>query len=89
MGHRRFSELVGGLRIRDERLMVDLEQGQKLEATGYTYYRRGDPSEPPRVCRFVWIGFQTYCAKGCPHSPACPDASELFIRPEEAPEATP
>lgn len=89
IGHRRFSEMVGGLRIHDERLMVDLGQGKKLEPTGYACYRRGDPGEPPRICRNPWIGFQYYCANGCPLSPPCPDASELVIEPDEAPEEAP
>ena len=89
IGHRRFSEMVGGFRIHNESLMVDLGPGQDLEPTGYAFYRRGDPGEPPRVCRCPWIGFQYYCKNGCPLSPPCPDASELFIRPEEAPEEAP
>jgi len=89
IGHRRFSEMVGGLRIHDERLMVDLGQGQKLEPTGYACYRRGDPSEPPRICRFPWVFSQSQCAHGCPLSPPCPDASELVIKPDEAPEEAP
>jgi uncharacterized protein DUF6745 len=89
IGHRRFSELVGGLRIHDERLMVDLGQGQQLEPTGYACYRRGDPGEPPRVCRIPWVLSQSQCANGCPHVPSCPDASELSIRPDEAPEQAP
>jgi hypothetical protein len=89
IGHRRFSEMVGGLRIHDERLMVDLGQDQDLEPTGYTFYRRGDPGGPPRVCQFPWIGFQHYCANSCTLSLPCPDASELFIRPEQTSEEAP
>jgi len=89
IGHRRFSEMVGGLRIHDERLMADLEQGQKLKPTGYAFYRRGDLGEPPRVCRIPWVFSQSHCANGCPYFPACPDASELFIKPDEAVEEAP
>lgn len=89
IGHRRFSELVGGLRIHNERLMVDLGQGQDLEPTGYTFYRRGAPGEPPRVCRIPWVFSQSQCANGCPYFPSCPDATELSIKPEETPEAAP
>jgi hypothetical protein len=89
IGHRRFSELVGGFRIHDEQLMVDLGQGQDLEPTGYAFYRRGDPGEPPRVCQIPWVFSESQCANGCPHFPSCPDASELFIKPEEAPEEAP
>jgi hypothetical protein len=89
IGHRRFSEMVGGLRIDNERLMVDLGHGQDLEPTGYAFYRRGDPGEPPRVCRLPWVFSQSQCAKGCPRFPSCPDATELFIRPEEPAEETP
>lgn len=83
IGHRRFSEMVGGFRIHNERLMVDLEQGQDLEPTGYQFYRRGDPGELPRACQFPWIGFQHYCANICARFPPCPDATKLVIRPEE------
>jgi uncharacterized protein DUF6745 len=89
IGHRRFSEMVGGLRIDNERLMVDLGQGQDLEPTGYQCYRRGEPGEPPRVCRIPWVFSQSQCANGCPHFVSCPDATELFIRPEEPAEETP
>jgi hypothetical protein len=89
IGHRRFSEMVGGLRIDNERLMVDLGQGQDLEPTGYAFYRRGDPGEPPRVCRLPWVFSQSQCANGCPHFASCPDATELFIRPKEPAEETP
>jgi hypothetical protein len=89
IGHRRFSEMVGGFRIHNERLMVDLGQGQDLEPTGYTFYRRGDPGAPPKVCQFPWVGFQYYCVNGCTLSSPCPDATELVIRPEEPPEEEP
>jgi hypothetical protein len=89
IGHRQFSEMVGGFRIHNERLMVDLGQGQDLEPTGYAFYRRGDPGESPRVCRIPWILSQSQCANGCPHFPSCPDASELFVKPDAAPEEAP
>ena len=89
IGHRRFSELVGGFRIDHERLMVDLGRGQDLEPTGYAFYRRGDPGGPPRVCQIPWILSQSQCANGCPLFPPCPDASELFIRPDVVPEEAP
>lgn len=89
IGHRRFSQMVDGFRIHNESLMVDLGQGQDLEPTGYAFYRRGDPGEPPRVCRLPWVFSQSQCVKGCPHFPSCPDASELFIKPDEAPEEAP
>jgi hypothetical protein len=89
IGHRRFSELVGGFRIHNEQLMVDLGQGQKLKPTGYAFYRRGEPGEPPRVCRIPWILSESQCANGCPLFPPCLDASEVFIKPEEASEEAP
>jgi hypothetical protein len=88
IGHRRFSEMVSGFRIHNERLMVDLGQSQDLEPTGYQCYRRGDPGEPPRVCRLPWVFSQSQCANGCTHFPSCPDATKLFIRPEESAEET-
>src|SRR5215469_2980154 len=85
IGHHRFSQLVDGFRIHTERLRVVLGQGQDLEPTGYAFYRRNEPGEPPRVCRMPWVLSESQCANGCPHFPSCPDASELFIKSEEAP----
>lgn len=81
IGHRRFSEMAGGLRVDEkDELVVDLDD--RALPTGYFLIHRGNA---PIVCHFPANFLQHYCAQRCVQHRPCPDVSELLIKQQKAP----
>jgi hypothetical protein len=74
IGHRKFAEMVGGLRMEKGALVVDLGNGS--EQTGYLVYMQ-DGS--PKVCSLPRVISELSCQQRCSQARPCPLFSDLQI----------
>jgi hypothetical protein len=72
IGHRKFAEMVGGLRVKKGALVVDMGNGS--ERTGYAVHMQDDI---PRVCLFPRVFFELHCQQQCSQTRPCPLFSDL------------
>jgi hypothetical protein len=74
LGHRKFAEMMGGLRVEKGQVVVDLGNGP--EQTGYQIHLQ-DGS--PRVCAYPRAIFELYCQQHCSQARPCPLFSDLQL----------